>query len=283
MRIALLLVRHPEGRRSPIFPEVAERLRAHGAFVDVVHPDESALELDALTLDYDLYVLKAKTETALSVAGALHTLGAAILNPYPVSEMCRDKIVASRALREACVPAPASYVAPHPDDLVPLLEEGPIVVKPHRGSQGRGVRVVRRVSDLAELEPGGAPLFAQRHLEPDGLDRKIYCIGDEVFGVERVWPPITYEEKLGQPFAPDREVREIALRIASAFGLTVFGFDVVMSDGRPYVVDISSFPGFKGVPGAAERLARHIFVAAEHAMNGDPLLAGLVGAEWVRV
>jgi ribosomal protein S6--L-glutamate ligase len=283
MRIGFLLVRHPPTRRSPIFPEVVERLRASGADVDAIYPDEQATDLAALTLDHDLYVLKAGTETALSLAGALHALGATILNPYPVSEMCRDKIVASRVLAEAGVPTPTAYVASRPEELLPLLDDGPIVVKPHRGSQGRGVRVVHKPSDLDGAVPNGGPLFAQRYLEPDGLDRKIYCIGDEIFGVERVWPPRTYEDKVGRPFGVEREVREIALRCGSAFGLSVFGFDVVMSDGRPYVVDISSFPGFKGVPDAAARLARHILVAAEHSMNGDPLLAGLVGGEWVRV
>jgi ribosomal protein S6--L-glutamate ligase len=283
MKIALLLVRHPPTRKSPIFPEVVERLRGKGAHVEVIHPDESATDVDALVLDHDLYVLKAGTETALSLAGALHTLGAAILNPYPVSEMCRDKIVASRVLHEAGVPTPGAYVASQPDELAPLLEDGPIVVKPHRGSQGRGVQVVRSSADLQGLPASEGPVFAQRHLEPDGLDQKIYCIGDETFGVERVWPPLTYEEKLGRPFVVDREVREIALRCGSAFGLSLFGFDVVMSGGRPYVVDISSFPGFKGVPDAAARLTNHIFTAAEHALNDDPLLAGLVGAEWVRV
>jgi hypothetical protein len=37
---------------------------------------------------------------------------------------------------------------------------------------------------------------------------------------------------------------------------------VIFSGGRPYVVDISSFPGFKGVPGAAARLADHLYAAA---------------------
>jgi glutathione synthase/RimK-type ligase-like ATP-grasp enzyme len=283
VRIAFLLVRHPASRPSPIFPEVIRLLRARGADVGVIHPDEDATELRAVTLDRDLYVLKAGTEAALSLAGALHALGAAILNPYPVSAMCRDKIVASKVLDEAGVPAPRSYVASRPHDLVPLLDEGPLIVKPYRGSQGRGIRVVSRRSELIALDADGGPLFAQRYLEPDGLDRKIYCIGDEVFGVERTWPVRTYEEKLGRPFEVDREVREIALRCGSAFGLSVFGFDIVVSRDRPYVVDISSLPGFKGVPDAAERLADHFFSAGERVTNGEPLLAGLVGAEWVRV
>jgi ribosomal protein S6--L-glutamate ligase len=283
MRIAFLLVRHPPERPSPIFPEVIERLRAKGAAVDAIYPDEQATELRAVALEHDLYVLKAGTETALSVAGALHALGAAILNPYPVSAMCRDKIVASKILDEAGVPTPRSYVAARPEELLPLLDEGPLIVKPYRGSQGRGVRVVNHRSELLAVDGRGDPLYAQRYLEPDGLDRKIYCIGDDIFGVERTWPVRTYEDKLGRPFEPDREVREIALRSASAFGLTLFGFDIVVSDDCPYVVDISSLPGFKGVPDAAERIADHVFAAGGRLANGEPLVAGLVGAEWVTV
>ena len=282
MRIAFLLVRHPPRRRSPIFPEVMRLLAERGADVRVIYPDEQATELRSLTVEDDLYVLKSGTETALSLAGALHALGATILNPYPVAAMCRDKIVASKVLHEAGVPTPHAYVASRPDELVPLLYEGPLIVKPYRGSQGRGVRVVTRRAELLE-DDGGGPLFAQRYLEPDGLDRKIYCIGDEVFGVERTWPVRTYEDKLGRPFEVGREERQIALRCASAFGFSLFGFDVVISHGHPYVIDISSFPGFKGVPDASERLADHIFAAGERVTNGERLLAGLVGSEWVRV
>jgi glutathione synthase/RimK-type ligase-like ATP-grasp enzyme len=283
MRIAFLLVRHPPSRPSPIFPEVIRLLRERGADVRVVYPDEHATELRALTVDDDIYVLKSGTETALSLAGALHALGAAILNPYPVAAMCRDKIVASKVLHEAGVPTPRSYVASRPKELVPLLDEGPLIVKPYRGSQGRGIRIVNRRSELLDLDGADGPLFAQRYLKPDGLDRKIYCIGDEVFGVERAWPVRTYDQKLGRPFPVDREVRELALRCGSAFGFSLFGFDIVVSRDRPYVVDISSLPGFKGVPDAAARLADHVFAAGERVANGEPLLAGLVGAEWVRL
>jgi hypothetical protein len=45
----------------------------------------------------------------------------------------------------------------------------------------------------------------------------------------------------------------------------------VMSGGRPFVVDISSFPGFKGVPDAPPRLAAYILAAARRACAGEPL------------
>jgi ribosomal protein S6--L-glutamate ligase len=283
VRIAFFLVRHPERRPSPIFPDVVRLLRKRGADVRVVYPDQQLVELADFAIEYDLYVLKSRTETALSLAGALHALGAAILNPFPVAAMCRDKVVASRVLHRAGIPTPRSYVAARTTDLLPLLEEGPVVVKRYRGSQGRGVRIVRRPSDLEGLDLEGEPVFAERYHEPDGLDWKIYCIGDDVFGVERVWPARTYREKLGKPFPVGNEVRELAFRCGSAFGMSLFGFDVVVSEGEPYVVDISSFPGFKGVPNAAVRLADYIGAVGESPATAEPLLAGLVGPEWVRM
>jgi ribosomal protein S6--L-glutamate ligase len=262
MRIAFLLTRHPPTRRSPIFPEVVRLLRARGANVDVVYPDERMTELRALRVDHDLYVLKSGSETALSLAGALHSLGAAILNPYPAAAICRDKIVASRVLDGAGIPAPPSYVASRPEQLIPLLEHGPLIVKPYRGSQGRGVQIVHDAIELLENGVNGGPLFAQRYLQPEGRDRKIYRIGDEIFGVERVWPARSYREKLGRPFAVSGTLREIAFGCGSALGLSLFGFDVVISEGKSYLVDISSFPGFKGVPNAALRLADYIELAA---------------------
>jgi ribosomal protein S6--L-glutamate ligase len=258
MRIAFLLFRHPPGRVSPIMPEVVRRLARRGAQVTAIHPEEQVSDLGALRVEHDLYVLKSGSEVALSVAGALDALGASILNSHAVSTRCRDKIVATRILQSAGVPVPDTYVAQDPVELAWALERGPLVVKPYRGSQGRGVRVVREPAELA----GDGPVIAQRYHPPDGRDHKLYCIGGEIFGVRRVWPVRSYRDKLGEPFAVAPEIRDIALRCGRAFGIDLYGLDVIFSGGTPYVVDISSFPGFKGVPDAAARLADHLYAAA---------------------
>jgi ribosomal protein S6--L-glutamate ligase len=271
MRLCFLHVRRVP---RPIFREVVRLLRDRGADVDVVNLDEQLTDLRELRVEHDLYVLKSSSEIALSVAGALDALGAAILNPYPMVVMCRDKIIASRLLEEAGVPTPPSYVASDPAQFGPLLEEGPLVVKPYRGSHGDGVRIVHRLSELLECGvDGGGPLFAQRYFEPEGRDRKIYRIGDDVFGVERVWPARTEEERRGRPFPVSSELRDIAFRCGSAFGVSLLGFDVVISEGRPYVVDVSSFPFCTGVPNAANRIADYIESAAERALEGEPMSA----------
>lgn len=252
--------------------DAAALLRTWGATVDLIHPEETLLDVAAMAVEHDLYVLKEKTELSLGLAGGLHTAGAAILNPFPVSLRLRDKVLTSHILQAAGVPAPETWVASDAAQLAPLLRTGPIVIKPHRGSRGEGVRVVRDARDLEGEAAPPPPVFAQRYHEPDGRDHKIYVIAGEVFDVRRVWPARTYQAKLGEPCDVDPALAEIALRCGAAFGIDLYGVDIVVSEGRPLVVDASSFPGFKGVPDASRRLAEYVYAAAERVLCGEPLL-----------
>lgn len=256
-------------------PDVAQLLVERGAEVEIIDAEERVTNLSALVPEHDLYVLKSGTEAALSVAGALEAAGAAVLNPYPVAAACRDKVVASKVLAAAGVPVPETYVTARPRALAPLLDRGALVLKPYRGSQGIGVRVVTTRRELDQIHEGG-PILAQRYHKPRGRDRKLYRIGDEIFGVARVWPARTYEEKLGEPFTVEPELRELVLRCGQAFGISLYGVDVVVAE-RPYVVDMSSFPGFKGVPRAPERLADYIYRAARRASVGQLAVAEATG------
>jgi len=135
--------------------------------------------------------------------------------------------------------------------------------------------VVSNAAELAALGPMEEPVFAQRYHAPDGpMHRKIYSIGSERFGLLRVRPARTPEETRGDPFTLTPELEDIARRCGSAFGIDLFGVDVVESDGRMYVIDISSFPGFKGVPHGPQRLARYIYAAAERVVRGEPIVPG---------
>ncbi len=284
MRIGVIMERYLPSHQGAVMPEVVQLLREWGAWVDVICPDEQLTDMARVRANYDLYILKTKTDLSLSLAGVLHAAGATILNSYPVSAALRDKIITTQILQAAGAPIPDTYVAAQPAQLAPLLAEGPLVVKPYRGSQGRGVRVVRSAAQLKADSAGPEPVFAQRYHQPDGYDHKIYCIGGQIFGVRRPWPARSYEEKVGQPFTITSELREITQRCGQVFGIDLYGVDVVVSAGRAYVVDISSFPGFKGVPNAALRLADYIYAAAQRMIRGETLFPVIervsVGLEW---
>ena len=59
-----------------------------------------------------------------------------------------------------------------------------------------------------------------------------------------------------------------------AFEIDLYGVDVIESDGKAYVVDMDSIPGYKGVPDAPLLLARYFYDAAERAVEGRPPSSG---------
>jgi ribosomal protein S6--L-glutamate ligase len=276
LRIGFLL---PDLRHSKSYmPAVMQLLADAGAVVDVIHPVDRLIDLSTVRVEHDLYVLRQMSGLAFSLAGTLHELGAAIVNPYPVSAALSDKIVTSRILQAAGVPTPATYVTSHPESLLALLEAGPIIVKPYKGGGGEGIRIVRTAAELADLPRGREPMFAQRYHSPDGRDRKIYAIGGRLFGVKKVFPRQTEHEKQGEPFDPTRELCGIAVRCGDAFGIDLYGVDIIESEGTPYVVDMFSIPGFKGVPNAPLLLATYFYAAAELASRGQWFRREVIGS-----
>lgn len=253
---------------NPNMERLVQLLTERGVTLDLLYPEKQMTDLAQVRVEHDLYLLKSGTEPALSLGGALHVLGAATLNPYPAVLMMRNKVIVMRALQAVGVPVPQTYMTTNVQDFAPLLAAGPLIFKPYRGTRGEGVHVLRQPEDLEAL-PTGELLLAQRFHAPDGPDHKLFRIGDEVFGIRRIWPIRTYEDKLGEPFEPTPELRDIALRCGEAFGIDLYGLDVVMSEGQPYVVDLNKFGSYMGVPDGPRRLADYIYAAGERAMRGE--------------
>ena len=250
--------------------EIVRWLRQWGATAEPLHLGDDLIDVARVSPDHDLLVLKSRSDLAMSVAADLHGAGAKLLNPYPVSALLRDRVVTFRVLRAAGVPVPETFAASHASQLLPALDRGPLIIKPYRRYKKHGPEVVTNAAELAALAPVEEPLFAQRYHAPDGPDRTVYSIGAELFGVLRARPAGTYEA--GAPFAVSPELADIVHRCGAALGIDLFSVNVVESGGRTYVVDMSSFPGFRGVPDAARRVATYVFAAAERAVRGEPVV-----------
>jgi len=276
LRIGFLVASRFAQSRGHV-PALMRALADAGVVVDVIHPTPGALDLAHVRVEHDLYFLKKASRLSLSIAGVLHAQGAAIVNPYPVTIALHDKIVTARILQGAGVPVPATYVASRPDLLAPLLARGPLVLKPYHGSDGIGVRVVKSVAELAAVPASRDPMFAQRYHPPQGRDRKIYVVGEQLFGVKKPFPAKTEAEQRGEPFTPSPELCDIARRCGRAFGIDLYSVDIIESEWQPYVVDMCSIPGCGGVPDAPQHLASYLIAAAERAARGER--PSMVGAE----
>lgn len=263
MRIHFLLVRRVPPVPSPVLVEVFRLLERRGFRVTGSIPEETLVRPEELAVEHDLYVLKSHTELALSLAGVLATQDAFLVNPYASCITTQDKIVAARRLRAAGVPAPRSWVTGDLRLLREAAQETPLILKPCRGHRGAGISVVRDARELEAVPEPQTPLLVQELVEGDGEDVKVYVVGEEVFAVRKRFSETSFTQP-GRPARVSRELRAIALACGRVLGLGLYGLDVLETADGPVVVDVNYFPGYKGVPDVAPRIADYI----EHYARG---------------
>jgi len=153
-----------------------------------------------------------------------------------------------------------------------VAADRPLVIKPYLGHRGAGLRLVRDPAELDALAPLDGPVIVQEYVAGGGEDLKVYVAGDYVAAVRKPFSPESFTRP-GRPAPVSPEVRDIALRCGRVFGLGLFGLDVVESPRGPWVVDVNTFPGYKGVPDAPSHIAQYIGAAAARAARGEPVVA----------
>jgi len=125
------------------------------------------------------------------------------------------------------------------------------------GWRGEGIHIVRNRRELAAIPQPQTPLLIQEYLQGTGEDLRMYIAGNQVFAVRKRFSSASFAEP-GQPCAVSSELRDIALRCGRAFGLGLYGMDLIETPDGPKVVDVNYFPGYKGVPDAAVAVADYI-------------------------
>jgi ribosomal protein S6--L-glutamate ligase len=244
---------------------VVDVLRSWGHEVDVLRPNGMVADLwDLLFTDstrYDAFVLKTVSEgpgqTLLDAAGAA---GITTVNDYRAIRLARDKAVAAVRARAAGIPFPKTWFASRTAllDQIPA-DMYPLVIKPNNGSSLKDVYRVDNPEELAELDiDENTRMLAQPYLHNPGHDLKLYNTGDELFATVKRSPLHPGADVVEEQIPVTPELRELALSVGRAFGLDIFGIDVVETPDGYVVLDINDFPGFGKVPRAAERLARTV-------------------------
>jgi ribosomal protein S6--L-glutamate ligase len=257
MKLHFMIVRRVPPVPSPVLVDCYEILRGRGYIVTEDIAEEVIQRSDLMKVDADIYLLKSHTELSLALAGILYTQGANILNPYQSCSLIQSKIITSKLLRQAGIPAPDSWVT---DDLSlakPLLEKHPLIIKPHMGHRGAGVHLCRTPEDIDKIPQPKTPMIIQEAIPGPGEDLKIYCVGNQVQGVRKQFSESSFSVA-GRHGEITEEVRKISQRVGEVCGLGLYGLDIIESDRGPYVVDVNYFPGYKGVPNAAGMIADYI-------------------------
>ena len=185
MKLSFMVVRRVPPVPSPILVEAYDILRKRGYEIAESIAEEVLTACDALEVEADLYILKSHTELSLSLAGGLFTRGARLLNPYPSCAMTQNKIIVSRLLREAGVPAPRSWVTGDFTLLRELASRCSLIIKPYMGHRGAGILKIESPDQLEKHAAPDYPVIVQEFKPGSGEDLKVYVVGDQVFGVQK--------------------------------------------------------------------------------------------------
>ena len=151
--------------------------------------------------------------------------------------------------------------------------EYPLVVKPNNGSSCEQIFRVNGPAELEHLDLDDSGfLLAQPYLPNPGYDVKLYNTGDEVFAAVKRSPLHPGEDVVEELIPVTPELRALATAVGRAFGLDIYGVDVVETSRGWVVLDVNDFPSFGKVPDVAWRLARTVLRLAAPPGGRPPVL-----------
>jgi ribosomal protein S6--L-glutamate ligase len=217
----------------------------------------------------DVVLLKSRTPQARQVAQTAERAGSLVVNSPVATTAALDRGATADALDRAGVPAPRSWAVPALRD---LAGEGstlpwPLVVKSRTSSRRDLVCLVTSRTELVELLPewGDEPVVAQEFAANDGFDIKMWVIGADLSAARRrsaLESTDKSSDELLNPADLPADWTRAARDAGAALGLQLYGVDLLITGGRPVVVDVNPFPGFRGARGPAGSLLRFLSTVA---------------------
>jgi glutathione synthase/RimK-type ligase-like ATP-grasp enzyme len=113
-------------------------------------------------------------------------------------------------------------------------------------------------------------VYIHKFIECDGIDRKVYVVGDKIFGIKRENPIYIYmrdkpdsidvDSIYRDEFKVPQDMKILAKILSRELKLKIFGFDLIKSvtDEKYYLVDLNDFPGLRGIKNIESILADFI-------------------------
>ena len=196
----------------------------------------------------------------LGILHALRANGVVVWNDARAIEHCVDKSMTSFLLARAGIPTPAAWAVETQSDAQAIVRressQGPLVLKPLFGSQGRGLKLIRTADELPAPDEVAGVYYLQRYVGVEGGDgfrdfRLLVSRGRVVAAMTRHaagW--ITNVKQGGRPlpFVPDKHMKALAVHATHVVGAEFAGVDILHGpNGRPTVLEVNSMPAWSGL------------------------------------
>lgn len=191
---------------------------------------------------------------------ALHrieSLGVRVVNSASSIERTVDKYYTSFILADAGIPTPRTLVSEDfQTALAACRKMGDVVLKPLFGSEGKGIV---RISEeetayrvLRSWELNRYIYCVQEYIPHHQEDIRAFVVGGEVVAAMRrrgtKWKTNFSQGAKIEPVELSAEMETLALKATRLIHLDYAGVDLMTAeDGRTYVVEINSIPGWRGL------------------------------------
>jgi len=226
----------------------------------------------------DLIIVKVRNESSIDLLHYAKIHNIPTLHSVDTVLMCKNKISLDYALRKIFkkhsqelrnFSLPKSwnqnltYNKKFKEWVLPKL---PIVIKSHyqHDKYNRFNFLIREIEEVAIFCKKYQifltyDVYIQKFIECDGIERKVYIIGDKVFGIKRESPiyiflrenpkNINSDTIKREEFEVSKEIIKLAKILSQELNLEIFGFDLVktVDQKRYYLIDLNDFPGFRGI------------------------------------
>ena len=237
----------------------------------------------------DLIVVKVRNDCSIDLLHYAKTNKIPTLHNVDTVLMCKNKISLDYALRRVFKNYPQiskNFSFPNSwnnavTDVLKFkkwaLPKLPIVIKSHyqHDKYNRFNFLVRKIEEVDTFCNRYEHLlyydvYIQKFIECDGFERKVYVIGDKVFGIIRENPIYIYLRKKPnnidvdaierKEFKISKEIRELAEILSKELNLKIFGFDLIklQNKDRFYLIDLNDFPGFRGIKNVENTLSSYL-------------------------
>lgn len=260
--------RHLENRA---LRDARATFQAAGHDVALVVPGAACLfDIPHEAPPWEAVLSRGRDLTGLALLAAVSALGVLPFNTPESIELVRNKVAMQAVLEQHGLPVPRTWFAADPAVFrqVPA-DQFPLVVKPFDGDGARGLWLLTRPDDVGRLPalPGDRSVYlAQRLLETDGWDLKLYGIGARVWAVRKpapvrfngAGPAVRQSVDGAEAMAIDVQLRDIALTCGRACHLDLWGVDVAVTPDGPFVIEVNDFPTYSAVPEAGALIAEHV-------------------------
>ncbi|MGR9073042.1 MAG: ATP-grasp domain-containing protein [Gammaproteobacteria bacterium] len=212
----------------------------------------------------------------LDILHALKELNVAVYNDGRAIERSVDKGMTSFLLQNAGVPTPPTWIVRNRAEALSIAESElrsghRVVSKPLFGSQGSGLRLFKKMSDLFWLAGSRGIYYLQRFVPCEGSgfsDWRIFVINGEVVAAMKrrgvSWLNNVARGAKCEAVEPENNMEELAVKAVTALKMDYAGVDIIRDrEGRDIVIEVNSIPAWKGLQGVcrldiAELLARDL-------------------------